>query len=63
MDNFVPAISKRNIAELKTRDFLAPIKAVEFSGRLEVAFCPQQRTMVIMPYAVQSGLLDYNSAQ
>ncbi|HAT3636854.1 TPA: integrase arm-type DNA-binding domain-containing protein [Raoultella ornithinolytica] len=62
-DNLFPAIGKRNITELKTRDLLAPIKAVELSGRLEVASRLQQRTTAIMRYAVQSGLLDYNPAQ
>ncbi|HAV1907467.1 TPA: integrase arm-type DNA-binding domain-containing protein [Enterobacter hormaechei subsp. steigerwaltii] len=62
-DSLFPAIGKRNIAELKTRDLLAPIKAVEMSGRLEVASRLQQRTTAIMRYAVQSGLLDYNPAQ
>ncbi|WP_241576396.1 tyrosine-type recombinase/integrase [Rosenbergiella collisarenosi] len=61
--NLFPAIGKRNIAELKTRDLLAPIKAVEMSGRLEVASRLQQRTTAIMCYAAQSGLLDYNPAQ
>ncbi|MCV6004927.1 integrase, partial [Escherichia coli] len=51
------------IAELKTRDLLVPIKAVETSGRLEVASRLQQRTTAIMRYAVQSGLIDYNPAQ
>ncbi len=36
-DNVFPAIGTRNIAELSTRDLLLPIKAVETSGRLEVA--------------------------
>jgi len=62
-DNLFPAIGERNIAELKTRDLLTPIKAVELSGRLEVASRLQQRTTAIMRYAVQSGLLDYNPAQ
>ena len=62
-DNLFPAIGKLNIADLKTRDLLAPIKAVELSGRLEVASRLQQRTTAIMRYAVQSGLLDYNPAQ
>lgn len=62
-DNLFPTIGKRNIADLKTRDLLAPIKAVELSGRLEVASRLQQRTTAIMRYAVQSGLLDYNPAQ
>ncbi|NIY49683.1 tyrosine-type recombinase/integrase [Cedecea colo] len=62
-DNLFAAIGKRNIAELKTRDLLVPIKAVESSGRLEVAARLQQRTTVIMRFAVQSGLIDYNPAQ
>ncbi len=62
-DNIFIAIGKRNIAELKTRDLLEPIKAVEMSGRLEVAARLQQRVTAIMRYAVQSGLIDYNPAQ
>lgn len=62
-DNLLTAIGKRNIAELKTRDLLVPIKAVESSGRLEVAARLQQRTTAIIRFAVQSGLIDYNPAQ
>ncbi|MDD9338070.1 MAG: integrase arm-type DNA-binding domain-containing protein [Providencia heimbachae] len=62
-DNIFVAIGKRNIAELKTRDLLEPIKAVEMSGRLEVAARLQQRVTSIMRYAVQSGLIYYNPAQ
>ncbi|WP_313508015.1 integrase arm-type DNA-binding domain-containing protein [Kosakonia sacchari] len=62
-DNLFDAIGKWNIAELKTRDLLIPIKAVEMSGRLEVAARLQQRTTAIMRFAVQSGLIDYNPAQ
>ncbi|MCP1206760.1 integrase arm-type DNA-binding domain-containing protein [Pantoea sp. B550] len=62
-DNLFDAIGKRNIAELKTRDLLIPIKTVEMSGRLEVAARLQQRTTAIMRFAVQSGLIDYNPAQ
>ncbi|MEM8280660.1 integrase arm-type DNA-binding domain-containing protein [Morganella morganii] len=62
-DNIFDAIGKRNIAELKTRDLLEPIKVVEMSGRLEVAARLQQRVTAIMRYAVQSGLIDYNPAQ
>lgn len=61
-DNLFSAIGKRNIAELKTRDLLTPIKVVEQSGHLEVASRLQQRTTAIMRYAVQSGLIDYNPA-
>lgn len=42
-DNIFPAIGTRNIAELGTRDLLIPIKAVEKSGRLEVASRLQTR--------------------
>ncbi|ENG4183758.1 MULTISPECIES: tyrosine-type recombinase/integrase [Providencia] len=62
-DNIFAAIGKCNIAELKTRDLLEPIKAVEMSGRLELAARLQQRVTAIMRYAVQSGLIDYNPAQ
>ncbi|NIH24186.1 tyrosine-type recombinase/integrase [Providencia heimbachae] len=62
-DNIFAAIGKRNIVELKTRDLLEPIKAVETSGRLEAAARLQQRVTAIMRYAVQSGLIDYNPAQ
>ncbi|HAO9120320.1 TPA: integrase arm-type DNA-binding domain-containing protein, partial [Escherichia coli] len=55
-DNLFSAIGKRNIAELKTRDLLVPIKAVESSGRLEAAARLQQRTTSIMRFTVQSGL-------
>jgi integrase len=56
-------LGERNIAELKTRDLLASVKAVEMSGHLEVAAHLQQRTTAIMRYVVQSGLIDYNPAQ
>ncbi|CAM3914259.1 Integrase [Rahnella bruchi] len=62
-DNLFPSIGKCNITELKTRDLLAPIKAVEKSGRLEIGSRLQQRITAIMRYAVQSGLTDYNPAQ
>lgn len=62
-DNLFPAIGKRSIEDLKTRDLHAPIKVVEATGRFEVASRHQQRTTLIMRYAVQSGLIDYNPAQ
>ena len=57
-DNLFAVLGERNITELKTRDLLAPIKAVEMSGRLEVAARLQQRTTAIMRYAVQSEFLE-----
>ncbi|EKK7717292.1 tyrosine-type recombinase/integrase [Cronobacter dublinensis] len=62
-DGLFADIGKRKITELNTRDLLAPIKAVEASGRLEVAARLQQRTTAIMRYAIQNGLIDYNPAQ
>ena len=62
-DGLFTAIGKRKISELNTRDLIAPIKAVEASGRREVAARLQQRTTAIMRYAVQNGLIDYNPAQ
>ncbi|WP_234246025.1 tyrosine-type recombinase/integrase [Klebsiella pneumoniae] len=62
-DGLFTAIGKRKISELNTRDLIAPTKAVEASGRLEVASRLQQRTTAVMRYAVQNGLIDYNPAQ
>ena len=62
-DNLFSSIGQRKIAELKTKDLLDPVKTVAASGRLEVAARLQQRTTVIMRYAVQNGLIDYNPAQ
>ncbi len=58
-----PMIGKRGIGELKTSDLLAPIRAVEKRGALDVAARLKQRTACIMRYAVQRGLIDYNPAQ
>lgn len=62
-DNLFSSIGQRKIAELKTKDLLDPVKTVAASGRLEVAARLQQRTTVIMRYAVQNGIIDYNPAQ
>ncbi|MCP6104928.1 integrase, partial [Klebsiella pneumoniae] len=62
-DNLFASVGKRNIKDIGTRDLLVPIKAVEKSGRLEVAARLQQRTTAIMRFAVQNGLIDYNPAQ
>ncbi|WP_409159324.1 tyrosine-type recombinase/integrase [Pectobacterium sp. B2J-2] len=58
-----PVIGKRHVAELKTRDLLVPIKAVEDKSYNEVAMRLKQRTTAIMRYAVQQGIIDYNPAQ
>lgn len=63
IEHIFPHIGKRPIADLRTKDLLPPIKAVERSGRLEVATRLKQRVTAIMTYAVQNGLIDYNPAQ
>lgn len=62
-DEIFPSIGNTHIADLKTRNLLAPLKSVERSGRLEVAKRLKQRVTAIMTYAVQNGLIDYNPAQ
>lgn len=61
--NLFKQIGKRNIRDLKTPDLLAPLKAVEKRGALDVAARLKQRVVCIMRYAVQTGLIDYNPAQ
>ncbi|CAK9885291.1 MAG: hypothetical protein XXXJIFNMEKO3_01688 [Candidatus Erwinia impunctatus] len=53
----------RHITELKTRDLLVAIKALENTGFNEGALRLQQRTSAIMRYAVLQGTLGYNLAQ
>ncbi|BES83513.1 hypothetical protein PEC302110_06100 [Pectobacterium araliae] len=55
VEHIFPYIGKRPIADLRTKDLLPPIKAVERSGRLEVATRLKQRVTAIMTYAVQNG--------
>lgn len=62
-EHLFPSLGNIYIADLKTKDLLAPIKSVERSGRLEVAMRLKQRTTAIMTYAVQNGLINYNPAQ
>ncbi|QBH95274.1 DUF4102 domain-containing protein [Limnobaculum zhutongyuii] len=62
-EHLFPSLGNIHIADLKTKDLLAPIKFVERSGCLEVAMRLKQRTTAIMTYAVQNGLIDYNPAQ
>ncbi|MFL1501226.1 tyrosine-type recombinase/integrase [Pseudomonas sp. S191] len=57
-----PAIGKRSVADLKTRDLLAPLRLVEKRGALDTASRLKQRTVCIMRYAAQNGVIDYNPA-
>lgn len=61
-EHLFPYIGNTHIADLTTKDLLAPIKSVERSGRLEVSMRLKLRTTAIMTYAVQNGLISYNPA-
>lgn len=58
--NIFPSIGDSDIRKLTTRDLWLPIKAVEDSGRIEVAQRMLQRIKSIMRFAVQTGILTYN---
>lgn len=58
-----PVLGSCLIGELKTKDFLAPLRKIEESGRLEVASRLQQRITAIMRFAVQSGIIEHNPVQ
>ncbi len=51
-----------DIRKLKTSNLLAPIKAVDATGKNDVAQRLQQRVTVIMRYAVQNNYIDFNPA-
>lgn len=57
-----PHIGAADIRGLKTSHLLAPIKAVDASGKHDVAQRLQQRVTAIMRYAVQSDYIDSNPA-
>ncbi|HGW5373307.1 tyrosine-type recombinase/integrase [Pseudomonas aeruginosa] len=57
-----PVIGKRRIVDVKTRDLLIPLQAVERRGALDTAARLRQRCTCVMRYAVQTGLIDYNPA-
>ncbi|MDQ7970552.1 MAG: integrase arm-type DNA-binding domain-containing protein [Oxalicibacterium faecigallinarum] len=63
VSDIFPSIGHKSVQDLKTKDLVAPIKAVAHSGRLELASRLQQRVTSIMRFAVQSGMIDYNPAQ
>lgn len=60
--NLFPAIGKRPIADLKTRDLLAPLKAVEQRNALDLASRLRQCITGVMRRAVQHGIIDSNPA-
>ncbi|WP_226053201.1 integrase arm-type DNA-binding domain-containing protein [Dickeya chrysanthemi] len=57
-----PHIGTADIRKLKTSHLLAPIKAVDASGKHDVAQRLQQRVTAIMRYAVQNDYIDSNPA-
>ncbi|MCO1811738.1 DUF4102 domain-containing protein [Pseudomonas aeruginosa] len=58
-----PALGKSPVEQLKTRDLLAPLLAVEARDALDMAARLKQRLCAVMRHATQTGLLDYNPAQ
>ncbi|MBN7117567.1 tyrosine-type recombinase/integrase [Ectopseudomonas oleovorans] len=58
----LPGLGDRPIADLKTRDLLAPLKAVEQRDTLETAGRLRQYMTGIMRLAVQHGQIDTNPA-
>lgn len=57
-----PEIGQRDVAELKTRDLLAPLRKVEERGALDLASRLRQHIHGILRYAVQIGLIEANPA-
>lgn len=55
-----PALGARPVADLKARDLLAPLKAVEKRDSLELASRLRQYEEGIMRHAVQNGHIDSN---
>lgn len=58
-----PMLGKRPIEQLRTRDLLAPLHAVEARDALDMAARIKQRLCAVMRYATQTGKIDYNPAQ
>lgn len=58
-----PMLGKRPIEQLKTRDLLAPLHAIEARDALDMAARLKQRLCSVMRHATQTGKLDYNPAQ
>lgn len=60
--NLFPMLGKHPVAELRTRDLLACLKAVERRGALDLVGRLRQRIVGIMRTAVQHNLIEYNPA-
>lgn len=58
-----PMLGRRPIEQLKTRDLLAPLHAIEARDALDMAARLKQRLCSVMRHATQTGKLDYNPAQ
>ncbi|ENM0555767.1 integrase arm-type DNA-binding domain-containing protein [Salmonella enterica] len=57
-----PAIGEMDARKLRTSQLLAPIKAVDASGKHDVAQRLQQRVTAIMRYGVQNDIIESNPA-
>ena len=57
-----PEIGQRDVADLRTRDLLIPLRKVEERGALDLASRLRQHLQGILRYAVQIGLIETNPA-
>ncbi|EPL8096420.1 tyrosine-type recombinase/integrase [Morganella morganii] len=57
-----PAIGNTDIRKLKTIHLLTPVKAIDDSGKNDVAKRMRQKITAIMRYAVQNGIIESNPA-
>ena len=60
MDEVFPQLVKAVLSPLMHRELLQPVKAIQTSGRLELASRIYQRINSIMTLAVDNGLLEFN---
>lgn len=58
-----PMLGRRPVEQLKARDLLAPLQAVEARDALDMAARLKQRLCSVMRHATQLGIIEYNPAQ
>ncbi len=61
--NLFPMLGSRSVVEIKTRDLLEALLAIQARGAPDVASRMQQQLVSILRFAVQRGLIEYNPAQ
>lgn len=58
----LPVLGARRVADLRARDLLVPLRAVEHQGKLEIASRLRQYIAGIMRLCVQRGIIENNPA-